>query len=160
MKKFLLILGCLYLIGITSCSKEGESTIFSNNAQATGPNNGTGNGNGRPVLGVPMNYANWEVGLFLVNQTDLTSEYLKYVFHFDLNNVMTIARLDMNRTITGSWQMTDPNGIPGTFTIQVNPGSGDEVLSALNGTWTILSFDVNSSIELMMGTKRLRLNRA
>jgi|GEM_PF-6763904 len=153
MKKYLLIASVL-TIGITACQKETDPAVVSNNTKtAAGP--ATNPGNGRPVLGVPMDQANWQIGSYITDGKDRTEEFLKYAFHFGQNHVMTVARLDINQTITGYWDMSE-GSTASFFTINVN----DPGLSELNGTWTILLFNVDSAIDLVMGSKTLRFVRS
>jgi hypothetical protein len=154
MKKYLLIISGLLIIGLNACQKENDAIVASSNSPSRGAvvtNN--------PGADEPLEQADWKIGLFIDDGKDLTVNYQYYVFHFGENNVLTITDMTARYIIEGYWQITG-EGTSQRLTIDIESLVAND-LTRLNGIWTVLTFDVNTMIDLVMdnGAKRLRFNR-
>ena len=153
MKRNTLIAICLMMLGFCACQKDTQEGVVSHNARTAGVTNNN------PGTQESLEQAYWKVGLFIDAGKDLTVNYQNYVFHFGSENVLTITDITGRQVITGFWQLTG-TGSSASLIIDIESLVANE-LTLLNGIWTVLTFNVNSMIDLTMnnGAKRLRFHR-
>ena len=151
MKKYLFIVSSLFILGISACKKESDSTISSASSVRSIRN----------LAPTNMDQAYWRIDILTLNGSDVTTTYRNYVYHFTEKGQIFITHDFGRNTVTGNWNLTGEG--PMSFFIDLDENSASlapDNLSVIEGNWAVVSF-TETKIDLVKdnGSTHLRFDR-